>query len=147
MSHSYSNNYVHVIYSTKNRENLIATEFEKRIYPFIASIAHEHEIPLLAAGGMPNHSHLLFRQPATISLASAINIFKTNSSRFMHERGHAFQWQTGYAAFSVSPSQLDKVTAYVRDQREHHKKVTFEEEFLTLLKKAGVHYDPKYVWG
>jgi putative transposase len=96
---------------------------------------------------MPNHSHLLFRQPATISLASAINIFKTNSSRFMHEHGVAFQWQTGYAAFSVSPSQLDKVTAYIRDQREHHKKVTFEEEFLTLLKKAGVHYDPKYVWG
>ena len=65
----------------------------------------------------------------------------------MHEHGLAFQWQTGYAAFSVSPSQLDKVTAYIRDQREHHKKVTFEEEFLALLKKAGVHYDPKYVWG
>ena len=65
----------------------------------------------------------------------------------MHEHGVAFQWQTGYAAFSVSPSQLDKVTAYIRDQREHHKKVTFEEEFLALLKKAGVPYDPKYVWG
>ena len=65
----------------------------------------------------------------------------------MHERGFAFQWQNGYAAFSVSPSQLDKVTAYIRNQREHHKKVTFEQEFLALLKKAGVPYDPKYVLG
>ena len=96
---------------------------------------------------MPNHSHLLFLLPATISLASAINAFKTNSSRFIHERGLAFQWQDGYGAFSVSPSQLDKVTAYIRNQREHHKKVTFEQEFLALLKKAGVPYDPKYVLG
>jgi hypothetical protein len=80
-------------------------------------------------------------------LAAAINAFKTNSSRFMHERGLAFQWQDGYGAFSVSPSQLDKVTAYIRNQREHHKKVTFEQEFLALLKKAGVPYDPKYVLG
>jgi len=147
MSHSYSNNYVHAIYSTRNRENLIPIELEKRIYSFVASVAREHKIPLIAAGGMPNHSHLLFVLPATISLASAINIFKTNSSRFMHQRGLAFQWQNGYAAFSVSPSQTDKVTAYIRDPREHHKKVTFEEEFLMLLKKAGVPYDPKYVWG
>ena len=76
MSHSYSNNYVHAIYSTKNRENPIPTEFEKRIYSFIASTAGERKIPLLAAGGIPNHGHLLFLLPATISLASAINTFK-----------------------------------------------------------------------
>jgi hypothetical protein len=80
-------------------------------------------------------------------LASAINLFKTNSSRFLHERGFTFQWQDGYGAFSVSFSQLDKVTTYIRSQREHHKKVTFEQEFLALLKKAGVPYDPKYVLG
>ena len=82
-----------------------------------------------------------------MSLASAINTFKANSSRFMHEQGLAFQWQNGYGAFSVSLSQLDKVTAYIRRQREHHKKMTFEQEFLALLKKAGVSYDPKYVFG
>jgi putative transposase len=96
---------------------------------------------------MPNHSHLLFLLPATISLASAINIFKTNSSRFLHERGLAFQWQNGYGAFSVSVSQIDQVIAYVRSQPDHHKKMTFEQEFLALLKKAGVPYDPKYVMG
>jgi putative transposase len=147
MSHSYSKNYVHAIYSTKDRQNLIPPEFEKRLYSFIASIAREHEIPLLAAGGMPNHSHLLFLLPAAISLASAINTFKANSSRFMHERGLAFEWQNGYGAFSIGFSQLDKVTAYVRSQPEHHKKMTFEEEFLALLKKADVPYDPKYVFG
>jgi putative transposase len=113
----------------------------------ITNIPERHKISLLAAGGMPNHSHLLFLLPATISLASAINTFKTNSSRFMHERGLAFQWQSGYGPFSVSLSQLDKATAYVRSQPQHLKKMTFEEEFLALLKKAGVPYDPKYVLG
>jgi putative transposase len=147
VSHSYSNNYVHAVYSTKNREDLIPPEFEKRLYSFIAAVAREHKIPLLAAAGMPNHSHLLFLLPATISLAAAVNIFKANSSRFMHQRGFSFQWQSGYGAFSVSVSQLDKVTAYVRSQREHHKKMTFEQEFLALLKKSGVPYDPKFVFG
>jgi putative transposase len=80
-------------------------------------------------------------------LASAINIFKTNSSRFPHEHGLAFQWQNGYGAFSVSVSQLDKVAAYIRNQPDHHKKMTFEQEFLALLKKAGIPYDSKYVMG
>jgi putative transposase len=147
MSHSYCNNYVHVIYSTKDRKDLIPTKFEKRLYSFIAAIASERKIPLIAAGGMPNHSHLLFLLPATVSLASAINIFKTNSSRFLHERGLAFQWQNGYGAFSVSISQIDDVIDYIRSQPDHHKKMTFEQEFLALLKKAGVPYDPKYVMG
>ena len=147
MSHSYSNNYVHAIYSTKGRGNLIPEEFEKRLYSFIASIARKHEMPLLAAGGMPNHSHLLFVLPPSIALATAINTFKANSSRFMHEQSLDFQWQNGYGAFSVSPSQINQVTDYIREQREHHKKMTFEEEFLALLKKAGVAYDPKYIFG
>jgi putative transposase len=147
MSHSYSNNYVHAVYSTKDRKDLIPKEFEKRLYPFIASVAHEHKIPLVASGGMPNHIHLLFLLPATMSLASAINLFKANSSRFLHERGLTFQWQTGYGAFSVGFPHLDSVTNYIRNQSEHHKKMTFEEEFMALLKEAGVSYDPKYVLG
>jgi REP element-mobilizing transposase RayT len=147
MSHSYTNNYVHVIYSTKNRENLIPPEFEKRLYPFIASVAQTHGIPLLAAGGTSNHTHILFCLPATISLASAVNTFKTNSSRFMHEHGLPFQWQNGYGAFSVSLSQLDRVTAYIRSQHEHHKSRDFEQEFIALLKRAGISYDPQFVFG
>jgi len=147
MSHSYTNCYVHAVFSTKDRQNLIPQDFENRLYSFLASVARKHEIPLLAAGGMPNHSYLLILLPATISLASAINTFKSNSSRFLHEQSVNFQWQNGYGAFSVSPSQLDKATAYIQGQREHHKKMTFEQEFLSLLKKAGIPYDPKYVFG
>jgi REP element-mobilizing transposase RayT len=136
-----------VVYSTRSRENLIPEEFEKRLYSFVAAIARKHDMPLLAAGGMPNHSHLLFVLPASVSLASAINTFKANSSRFMHEQRLDFQWQNGYGAFSVSPSQINQVVAYIRSQREHHKKMTFEQEFMALLKKAGVPHDSKFMFG
>jgi len=147
VSHSYCNNHLHVVYSTKHRENLIPAEFENRLYSFVAEIAREHKIPLLATGGMPNHSHLLFLLPSAVTLAKAINTFKTNSSRFLRSQGIDFNWQDGYGAFAVSASQIPKVTAYIRNQREHHKKRTFEQEFLQLLKKANVPYDPKYVFG
>ena len=147
MSHSYAQNAVHAVFSTKDRRALIPPEFEKRLYSFIAALARERQIPLLATGGMPDHTHLLFVLPASISLASAVSAFKANSSRFMREQSLAFQWQAGYGAFSVSSSQIDKVTAYIRNQREHHAKMTFEEEFVALLKKAGIPYDPKYVLG
>ncbi len=147
MSHSYANNYVHAIFSTKNRQNLIPLEFEKRLYSFIAWIAAEEGIPLLAAGGTENHSHLPFILPAKQPLALAINKFKVNSTRFIKQQGIEYQWQSGYGAFSVSPSQLDKVAAYVRNQRKHHMKMTFEEAFVALLTKARVKYDPRYVFG
>ena len=147
MSHSYSNNYVHVVYSTVNREDLIVPEMEKRMYSFLAEIAREHSIPLIAAGGMPNHSHLLLLLPPAMALSIAINKLKVNSSRFMRRQGIDFNWQKGYGAFSVSSSQLETVKSYIRNQREHHKKRTFEQEFLLLLKKAGIAYDPRYVFG
>ena len=145
--HSFSNNYVHAIYSTKGRRDLISAEREAKLYSFVASLARKHAIPLLAAGGMADHSHFLFLLPATISLASVINLFKANSSCFMHQHDPKFARQNGYGAFSVSQSQLDEVTAYINNQREHHKKMTFEQEFLALLKKTGVAYDPQYVFG
>ncbi|HVH85914.1 MAG TPA: IS200/IS605 family transposase [Terriglobales bacterium] len=135
------------VYTTSNRQNLIPPEFEKRLYSFIAEIAQEHKIPLIAAGGMPNHSHLFFLLPPTIALADEINKFKTNSSRFLPKHIADFNWQKGYGAFAVSVSQIETVKAYIRNQREHHKKRSFEQEFLALLKKAGVPYDPKYVFG
>src|SRR5581483_5583823 len=93
-------------------------------------IAKEHKIPLIAAGGMPNHSHLLFVLPPSMSLADAVNKFKTNSSRFVRRQGIDFNWQVGYGAFSVSASQIETVKAYIRNQREHHKNRSFEREFV-----------------
>jgi REP-associated tyrosine transposase len=147
MSHSYSHNYVHAVFSTKGRTNQIPLEIEKQLYPFVVSVARQHGIPVVSAGGMPNHSHLLFMLPTTTTLASAINTFKTNSSRFLHEQRLPFHWQEGYGAFSVSPSQLEKVSVYIRTQQEHHKKISFEEEFLALLQKSKIPYDPKHAFG
>lgn len=147
MSHSYSNAYMHVVFGTKGRRDLIPPEFENQLYSFLAEVARQERIPFVAGGGMPNHAHLVFVLPATITLASAVKILKANSSRFIGEQGIAFQWQHGYAAFSVSASNLDAVTAYVRSQREHHRKMTFEQEYIAMLKKAGVAYDPKFVFG
>ena len=96
---------------------------------------------------MPNHSHLLFLLPPSMSLEHAINKFKTDSSRFVRKQGIDFNWQTGYGAFAVSASQIETVKAYIRNQREHHKKRSFEQEFLAMLKKARIAYDPKYVFG
>src|ERR1700739_4093334 len=90
MGHSYSNNHVHAVFSVKNRADLIPVDVEKRLYSCVAGVARELQIPLVAAGGTSNHSHLLFLLPPTRSLASAINAFKANSSRFMHEQGLKF---------------------------------------------------------
>jgi REP element-mobilizing transposase RayT len=147
MSHSYHQIYVHAVYATKGRKDLIPQEFEKRLFSFVASVAKNHRVPLLAIGGMSNHNHVLFALPPAMDVPEVIRTLKSNSSRFMNERGFEFGWQQGYGAFSVSASQLGTVKNYIRSQREHHKKRSFEEEFVLLLKKAGVPYDPKFVFG
>ena len=147
MSHSYCNNYVHLVFSTKGRRDLIPQELDGRLYSYVAAIAQEVKVPFLAAGGMPNHAHVLIVLPSTMSVAEAVRTFKANSSRFLCKQGIDFEWQKGYGAFGVSASKLDAVSAYVLGQREHHKKMTFEQEFVAMLKKAGVAYDPKVVFG
>src|SRR5437764_1268873 len=129
MSHSYTNNHVHVVYSTANRKNLIPPEFEKRLYSFVAEIGRENKIPLLAAGGMPNHSHLLFLLPPTMKLAEAVNRFKANSSRFVRKQGIEFNWQTGYGAFAVSASH-DECRAYGAQDLDGHITLTFGQPGL-----------------
>jgi putative transposase len=146
MSHSYANNYVHAVFSTKGRISCITPDREKRLYPFLRAVGEKHGIPLISAGGMPDHSHLLFRLPATMSLAAAMNLFKANSSRFLREE-LPFQWQSGYGAFSVSHSQRETVIRYIHNQHEHHRRMTFEEEFVMLLKKSGASFDPMFVFG
>jgi putative transposase len=101
----------------------------------------------VATNGMADHAHVLFHLPPNITLAKAVSALKANSSRWLNERKIKFAWQEGYAAFSVSASNLPVVAKYIRNQREHHKKISFETEFITLLKKHGVAFDPKYALG
>ena len=96
------------------------------------------KIVLMIAGGMRAHVHLLFELPAKKNVADVIKTFKANSSRWMRRRHRHFAWQAGYGAFSVSPSKIGAVKEYIAKQAEHHKKRDFKEEFLIMLKKAGV---------
>jgi REP element-mobilizing transposase RayT len=101
----------------------------------------------MAIGGMPDHVHVLAALPADLAIAKFVNVLKSNSSKWMRERGVEFGWQKGYGAFSVSASNLDSVTEYIENQAEHHKKRGFRQEFLALLKKHLVPFDPRYVFG
>ena len=109
--------------------------------------AKKFDIPVLAAGGMEDHIHLLLRIPPALALAKAVLAIKSNSSRWAGEEGHKFAWQQGYGAFSVSSSIAPTVVRYIQNQEAHHKRMSFDAEFLALLKKHGMEFDPKYVFG
>jgi REP element-mobilizing transposase RayT len=141
MAHTYNANFVHFVFSTKGRKDLIPLDLQDRLWAYFVGIADNLKIKSLAVGGTGNHVHLLVRLPQTMSVAEAVQKLKANSSRWLGEHGLRFQWQEGYGAFSVSASLLDIVQAYIRNQRTHHARRSFEEEFRTLLDKSGVMYD------
>ncbi len=138
MRHNYIANFVHCIFSTKDRRDLISPELQERLWPYIGGICRNLRIDLLEAGGTANHVHLLVGLPATMPLSEAIQKLKANSSRWLGEQGVSFQWQEGYGAFSVSPSLLPTVKAYIGSQAIHHQKRNFEEEFALFLRKSGL---------
>ena len=141
MSHTHAANFVHCVFSTKERRDLIPSELQERLYAYMMGIAENLGFKILAAGGTSNHVHLLIGLPPALTLSEAMQKLKANSSRWMGESGARFEWQKGYGVFSVSPSLLHAVQEYIRNQAEHHRKRSFEEEFLALLKKSGVDYD------
>ena len=141
MPHTYAAHFVHCVFSTKGRRDLIPDELEEKPYAYLIGIARHLRVTLIAAGGTSNHIHLLVGLPPALPLAEVVQKMKANSSRWMSEHGIAFEWQKGYGAFSASPSLLYTVQAYIRNQKEHHKRHTFEEEFLTLLRKSGIDCD------
>jgi REP element-mobilizing transposase RayT len=146
LAHSFARITIHVVFSTKNRRNLIPQNRLQELFAYIIGIARNKRIPLLAVGGMPNHVHLLLGLPANMTYPEVIGKIKANSSRFMRQTNRHFGWQEGYGAFAVSMSQVDTVVRYIRNQAEHHRKRNFEEEFLLLLKKAGIDHDPATVF-
>jgi REP element-mobilizing transposase RayT len=147
MSHAFTKNHLHVVFSTKERRKSIANEVQPELWSYMAGICKNQKMVPVAINGIENHVHLLFHLPATMNLSKAINLLKVNSSGWMNENGRNFNWQEGYGAFSVSESNLGKVVQYIRNQKIHHKRMTFEDEFLGLLKKHKMDFDPKYVFG
>ncbi len=115
----------------------------------MGGIARTHDIKAIEIGGVADHVHLLLSLPSTMSLAKAMQLIKGGSSKWVHENfpeARLFGWRSKYGAFSVSISQLDKTIQYIRHQEEHHRKMTFQEEFVKLLKKHAIAYDERYLW-
>lgn len=149
MPHSYVSNLMHCVFSIKERLPLITPELESRLWPYLGGIARENKMKAIAIGGTVDHIHALLSLPATMSFAKAVQLIKGGSSKWIHDtlREHRrFAWQEGYGAFSVSSSQAQKTIAYIRRQKEHHRKRSFQDEFIDLLEKHGIEYDRRYIF-
>jgi REP-associated tyrosine transposase len=145
MPHALTSNLLHCVFSTKDRANSIPDL--NALERYLGGVAREKNIPLLIAGGTKNHVHLLIALPAAVPLAKAVQELKGNSSRWLNQHGSSFAWQEGYAAFSVSASNKRAVMEYIAEQPRHHEKRSFEQEFVAMLRKSGIDYDPRFIFG
>ena len=139
----------HFVFSTKNRIPLIFNDINDRLYAYIGGIIKELSGILIEINAMPEHIHLYAYMPKTVSASKFMEIVKANSSKWIHNtfpEKKDFAWQDGYGAFSVSKSSEKKVIQYIRDQQHHHRKRSFQEEFIDLLDKYGIEYNEKYIW-
>ena len=146
---SYISSYFHCIFSTKDRRPLITPELRERLWPFLGGVARQNKMKAIEIGGVADHVHILLSLPSTMAVAKALQLIKGGSSKWIHEtfpEHRLFAWQEEYGAFSVSVSQLDKTIEYIKGQEVHHRKMTFQEEFLALLKKHRIEYDERYLW-
>jgi len=147
MATTYSNLLFHLVFSTKHRELLIDPSWQGDLYGYIGGIVRQRRGKLLASGGMPDHVHLLVKTPTDLAVAELVRDVKAISTGWRHESGDGgFGWQTGYGAFTVSESVASTVTNYIHTQPEHHRTRTFQDEFVELLTRHGIDYNPKYLW-
>ncbi len=137
---------VHVVFSTKNRVDLIYPEIEKELYAYIHGIVENNKSKLIIGNGTANHVHLLISMGKTVYISELVGDIKRGSSVWMKQHEKAFYWQEGYGAFSIGESQVPRVVKYIAEQKEHHAKKDFKDEFRGLLRKYRVEYDERYVW-
>ncbi len=149
MAQSLSKVLLHVVFSTKNRANLILDEFKQELHSYLATTCRNHGSQAFRVGGTHNHVHIACTLPRTLTQSKLLEEIKKNSSKWMKQKSPrctSFSWQSGYSVFSVSHSQLTKLIHYIENQEEHHKKESFKEELLLLLEKYEVEYDERYLW-
>ena len=139
---------IHVVFSTKERCPYIEPTWRERLHAFLGGAIRQTGAVPDAVGGVGDHVHLLVGLRAAHCLADVVQDIKTASSKWVHReiRQHIFSWQEGYGAFTVSPSHRVRVKSYIANQEEHHRQKTYQEEYLELLEKAGVDFDPKFLW-
>lgn len=146
---TYSQIYIQIVFAVQNRNALINHNWEERLYKYITGIVQKKEQKILAINGMPDHIHFFMGMRPNCNLSDLVREVKKSSNEFIKEEGFSkfkFNWQEGFGAFSYSHSQLDNVINYIMNQKEHHKKVTFKDEYLDFLQKFNVQYDEKYLF-
>ncbi len=146
---SHSNILIHLVFSTKYRKRLLNEEWMEELFSYIGGTIKEHKAVLLKAGGVEDHVHLLIRFHPQFAIASTIRLLKANSSRWINEVNKMkvrFSWQSGYGAFTVSQSNIDKVHHYIGNQREHHRQISFRDEYFELLKRHRIAFDEEFVF-
>ena len=149
MANTFSSLHYHIIFSTKQREPWIRREFEERLWAYLGGIARQVEAKPLLIGGMEDHVHILLGLAPSLSVSEAVKRIKGGSSAWIKENlpgCRGFAWQDGYGAFTVSKSQMPEVAEYIRNQREHHRYKTFQEEYRAFLDRHEIAYDERYLW-
>ncbi len=149
MPQSLSRVLLHLTFSTKHRARVLSPEIRAELFPYLAVVLNDHDCPSLRIGGVEDHVHLLFGLSRTQTISQIVEIVKTSSSKWIKTKGPQFDdfhWQAGYGAFSVSQSHADEVIAYITNQAEHHRTITFQEEFRRILERYQIAFDERYVW-
>jgi len=149
MPQSLVRNYLHITFSTKARKAFIHPEIEEELFNYLGGICKNLECNPLLVGGHSDHIHILCLLSQKIALMKLLEEVKSHSSKWIKTKGDkwkGFYWQNGYGAFSVNPTEIEIVKKYIANQKEHHEKRTFKEEYLAFLEKYKVDYDERYVW-
>ena len=141
--------YIHLVFSTKNRQPIILPPIEQELHSYLGGICNKLDCQSIIAGGHTDHIHILFKLSKKIALIKLVEEVKSHSSKWIKTKGAEyknFYWQDGYGAFSIKPSQVDNVIAYISKQHEHHAKKTFQDEYRAFLRKYKVDFNEEYVW-
>ena len=149
MGQSLTKNYIHIVFSTKHRKPLIDDSIETELHSYLGGICNQLECQVVKVGGYTDHIHILCMLSKKIPLMELMKKLKSGSSKWIKtkaERYHNFYWQDGYGAFSVNPAEVEIVANYITNQKEHHRKKTFQDEYRDFLNKYNIVYDEKYVW-
>lgn len=149
MAQSLSKIYTHLVFSTKNRTQTLPKQRLADVHAYVAGILNELKCPAVCVGGTTDHIHILYLQNRTMALADTVRVVKSSSSKWINAQNgllHPFCWQDGYGAFSISNGHVDAVVNYIRNQEEHHRRFSFQDEFRKICRQCGVEFDERYVW-
>ena len=149
MPQSLSSILIHLVFSTKHRDRLISATIEPELHAYLAAVFRECRSPALAIGGHEDHIHALFALSRSATVADVVEEVKKRSSKWIKTKDETlrqFQWQAGYGAFSIGRSNVAALKRYIAGQKEHHRRRTFRDELITLLRKYEVEYDERYLW-